>query len=282
MKKIVIIGANSFLSQSLLKKIPKRHNILQVYNKGVQRIDQSYDSLTISDFIRYKPEIDVIYFVASYINFTEKYNDIENIYHSNVLLLKELSYLYPRAKIIHTSSVSVYETTTQSITELSKLNPKSSYGISKLWGELIVNNHKGGSVNVRKSSLFGEHMNCNTFLPLIIQNAIRHNNISIYGNGSRLQNYIYVEDVANILSNALEYNKKLPLLAVNKRSYSNLEIAHIIKSFIPNLEINYKGEDNSGDVNYDGNETMKCLKLTFSNNFKEQIYNTFLWIKKQY
>jgi len=281
-KDIAIIGANSFLSQSLLKKFPDNYNIIQVYNNNYDRIDKSYNYLTISAFLKEKPEIDVVYYIASYINFSEKLFDIEKSFHSNILLLKKISDLYPKAKIIHTSSVSVYNTSDQPISELSELNPENSYGLSKLWAELIVNNHSGGGVNVRISSLFGENMNCNTFLPLIMKDSILENKISLYGDGSRLQNYIYVEDVARVLYSALEYKEEAPLLAVNNRSYSNLEVANIIKSIEPNLEINFKGSDDSYSSKYDNDNTMRYLNLTFTNSFNKQIIKTFKWLKKQY
>ena len=280
-KNIAIIGANSFLSQSLLKKLSNKCNIIQVYNNNDNRIDKSGSYLTIDAFLEEIIDIDIIYYIASYINFSEKNIDIEKSFFSNVLLLNKISDLYPKTKIIHTSSVSVYATTDQPISELSELNPESSYGLSKLWAELIVNNHSGGGVNVRISSLFGENMNSNTFLPLIMKESILENKISLYGDGSRLQNYIYVDDVAHILYCALDYNEDMPLLAVNNKSYSNLEIANIIKSIFPQVEINHKDKDNSCGVKYDNNETMKYLNLTFANNFNEQIANTFSWVKKQ-
>ena len=41
MKNIAIIGANSFLSQSLLKLFPENFNVTQVYNDNDNRIDKS-------------------------------------------------------------------------------------------------------------------------------------------------------------------------------------------------------------------------------------------------
>tara|TARA_B100000214_G_scaffold124414_1_gene88307 strand:- start:8606 stop:9454 length:849 start_codon:yes stop_codon:yes gene_type:complete len=280
-RNIAIIGANSFLSQSLLKNFSDKYNVIQVYNNNNDRIDKSYNYLTIDTFLEEKPEIDVVYYIASYINFTEDFFDLEKIFSNNILLLKKISDLYPKTKIIHTSSVAVYNPSDQPISELSKLNPKNSYGLSKLWAEHIVNNHNGGGVNVRISSLFGENMNGNTFLPLIMKQAILENRITLFGDGSRLQNYIYVEDVACILYCAMDYNEDIPLLAVNKSSYSNLEIANIIKSISPEIEVNYKGDDNSCSVKYNNKATMKCLNLAFDNNFKEQITNTFSWMRKQ-
>jgi len=282
MKNIAIIGANSFLSQSLLKLFPENFNVTQVYNNNNDRLDMSCDFLKIDEFFSDKLDVDCIYFIASYINFSEKLFDIEKSFNSNILLLKKVSDLYPTAKIIHSSSVSVYEILDIPITEFSQLNPKNSYGLSKLWAERIVMNHVGGGVNVRISSLFGENMNCNTFLPLIMRDSILENKISLYGDGSRLQNYIYVDDVARILYCALDYNEDMPLLAVNNKSYSNLEVANIIKSTKPNLEINFKGSDNSYNSKYDNNNTMSYLNLTFTNNFHKQIIKTFEWLKKQY
>ena len=282
MKNIAIIGANSFLSQSLLKLFPENFNVTQVYNNNNDRLDMSCDFLKIDEFFSDKLDVDCIYFIASYINFSEKLFDIEKSFNSNILLLKKVSDLYPTAKIIHSSSVSVYEILDIPITEFSQLNPKNSYGLSKLWAERIVKNHVGGGVNVRISSLFGENMNCNTFLPLIMRDSILENKISLYGDGSRLQNYIYVDDVARILYCALDYNEDMPLLAVNNKSYSNLEVANIIKSTKPNLEINFKGSDNSYNSKYDNNNTMSYLNLTFTNSFHKQIIKTFEWLKKQY
>lgn len=281
MKNIVIIGANSFLSQSLLKLLSNNFNIIQVYNNNDNLIDKSYDYLKITDFLEEKYEIDILYYITSYINFSEKVSDIEKIFYTNVILLKKITDLYPNTKIVHTSSVAVYDFSLQPISEFSKLHPKCSYGLSKLWGERIVQNHKGGGVNVRISSLFGESMKCNTFLPLIMKDAILENNISLYGDGSRLQNYIYVEDAARILYHAKDCKKDIPLLAVNNKSYSNLEIANIIKSIVPQLQISYIDKDNSSNFIYNNNETIKYLNLTFENNFNEQITNTFSWIRKQ-
>jgi len=266
----------------LLKLFPENFNVTQVYNNNNDRLDMSCDFLKIDEFFSDKLDVDCIYFIASYINFSEKLFDIEKSFNSNILLLKKVSDLYPTAKIIHSSSVSVYETLDVPISELSQLNPKNSYGLSKLWAERIVKNHVGGGVNVRISSLFGENMNCNTFLPLIMRDSILENKISLYGDGSRLQNYIYVDDVARILYCALDYNEDMPLLAVNNKSYSNLEVANIIKSTKPNLEINFKGSDNSYNSKYDNNNTMSYLNLTFTNNFHKQIIKTFEWLKKQY
>ena len=116
----------------------------------------------------------------------------------------------------------------------------------------------------------------------LFRDSILENKISLYGDGSRLQNYIYVDDVARILYCALDYNEDMPLLAVNNKSYSNLEVAIIIKSNEPNLEIDFKLSDESYSSKYDNNNTMSYLNLTFTNSFHKQIIKTFEWLKKQY
>jgi len=282
MTNIAIIGANSSLSQALLSKIPEKFNVLQVFNNNLYRIDKSYNFIKIDEFLKERPKIEIIYFISSFVSFSEKYSDIKKIFLTNIQLLKRISYLYPNSKIINTSSVAVFKDNDHEITEDSELNPQSSYAFSKLWSELIVNNHKGGGVNVRISSLFGENMNNNTFLPQIMKDAILKNKIYLYGNGYRMQNYIYFDDVATILYRCLKYKKKFPLLAVNNDSYSNLDIANLIKSISPKLKIIFKGNDSTKSFRYNNTKTLNYLGIKFKSNFNEQITNTFLWMKKQY
>ena len=69
MNNIAIIGANSFLSQSLLKLFPENFNVTQVYNNNNDRLDMSCDFLKIDEFFSDKLDVDCIYFIESYIYF---------------------------------------------------------------------------------------------------------------------------------------------------------------------------------------------------------------------
>ncbi|WP_010182809.1 NAD-dependent epimerase/dehydratase family protein [Aquimarina agarilytica] len=280
--KIAIVGANSFLSQVLLNKLVDSHSLIQVYHKKKDKLNKCISSQQIDDFLKEKPIVDYVYFIASYINFDEKAESIHKIYKTNVALLKMISDTFTNAKIINTSSVSVYKNINSVINEDTILEPASSYGMSKLWAELIVKKHKSGGCNVRISSIFGENMKMNTFLPIIIKQAIENNSIEIYGKGDRKQNYIHVNDVAEVLVKALSLDKDYNLLAVGSKSYSNLEIANFIKEILPKTKIVFFSKDTTPSFFYDNSKTNMILGLLPNTNFKEKLRNTILWIQKQY
>lgn len=280
--RIAIVGANSFLSQALLSELSSNHDVIQVYNENQDALSNEFPRFHIQEFLKRKPIVECVFYIASYINFEESILAINKMYSSNISVLKNISDTFVNAKIIHTSSVSVYEDLQESIVENTHVNPKSSYGMSKLWAELIVNNHIGGGVNVRISSLFGEGMNSRTFLPEIIINAIIKKKICIYGDGSRMQNYVYVKEVVNMLSKTMTVKTQIPFLAVGYKSYSNLEIAYMVKEIFPETSIEYMGIDNSASFFYDNTLTKSLLDISIANNFKEQLRKTALWIQKQY
>ncbi|WP_378183115.1 NAD-dependent epimerase/dehydratase family protein [Aquimarina sp. SS2-1] len=281
--KIAIVGSNSFLAQALLVELSSRYDdVIQVYHQRSYRLSNKFRQIRINEFLEQKPVVDCIFYITSHISFKESLEEINEIYKVNVYLLKTISKIFQNAKIIHASSVALYENSGKIITEESAVNPKNSYGISKLWAELIVKNHKGGGINVRISSLFGERMNRGTFLPEIIISAISKKEICLYGDGSRMQNYVYVKDVAEILEKAMQKKTNIPLLAVGNRSYSNYEVATMIKDFLPDVSIVYKKEDASRSFFYDNSSTNKILGINRTNIFKEQLRQTALWIQKQY
>jgi len=282
MQSIAIIGANSFLSQALIRKLKGKYYIIQVFNTNKTCLDTTLKCLSIEDFLIDRPLVDVIYFIASFINFDEELANLNKVFKTNVFLLKEILEAYKFTKIIHASSVSVYNVSVSVKDEQSSVNPKSSYAMSKLWAELLVKNHSGGGVNIRISSLFGEGMNTSTFVPSIIRNAILKQQINLFGNGSRYQNYIHVEDAATIFYKALDYDLSSILLAVNRRSYSNIEIANFIKFELKKTKIIFEGDDNSDNYFYNNDKTIEYLDISFGNDIKQQINNLIKWLKKQY
>ncbi len=280
--RVAIVGANSFLSQALLSLVSSDYEVLQVYNERQDRLSEKFSRISINGFLKEKPVVNYLFFIASYIDFDEGLRSLNQLLETNILLLKRISETFEDVKIIHSSSVAVYELSNTTINEESRVNPSSSYGMSKLWAESIVRNHKGGGVNIRISSLFGEGMNQKTFLPKIIQSAIVNKQITIYGDGTRMQNYIYVKDAADILFRAMCLKTTLPLLAVGNNSYSNIQIAIMVTEFFPELEIVHHGTDNSASFFYDNQHTRKLLDIPVSNTFKKQLRNTALWLQKQF
>ena len=281
-KNIAIVGANSILGQEIYKKLCLNWNVFQVYHLKINNINNATNLVQLDEFLKSDLVFEVIYIISSVINFGENSKDINDLFKTNINLVKTLSDKFVDSKLIHASSVSVFELTNHVITEKSSVLPQSSYALSKLWAEQLVSNHKAGGVNIRISSLFGINMKMNTFLPRIVIDAINYKKITIFGEGSRRQNYISAKEAAEYFYSALRYSDSVPLLAVGSQSYSNFEVAQIIVEHLPQVVIVFEGEDDSPSFVYDNDFTKKQLNINHQNSFNESLIEVLQWIQKQY
>lgn len=185
---------------------------------------------------------------------------MQRLFAVNVSLPEQLCELFSRAKIVYASSVSIYGSTSGVITEESASQEPQSYGLSKLWGEAIIRAHARCAV-VRISSMYGVGMHSSTFLPLVIENALNQNQITLLGSGTRQQNYIHVADVAQVFVKAADSSINGVFLAADYRSYSNQEVAKQVTLCLPGVVVNHMGIDNSPSFNYDSSHTYATLEL---------------------
>ena len=281
-KNIAIIGANSILGQAIYERLSKKNNVFQVYHRHVDNLKKDNNLIQIDEFLDTDLVFEVIYLISSVISFDENSKVINDLFKTNVNLTKTISDKFVDSKLIFASSVSVFELTNNIIKEKSAVSPKSSYALSKLWAEQIVSNHQGGGVNIRISSLFGVSMKVTSFLPKIIGDAIKLKQITIFGDGSRRQNYIGADEAADYFYNAIRYSGSIPLLAVGQQSYSNAEVAQIIATILPDVKVVFESEDFSASFVYDNNFTKKELKINQSNSFNKSIKDILKWMQKQY
>jgi dTDP-glucose 4,6-dehydratase len=95
-----------------------------------------------------------------------------------------------------------------SFTESSPLDPSSPYSASKAGGDLIVSafRHTYGvdSLIVRASNNYGPRQHPEKLIPLVILNAIHGDPIPVYGDGSQVRNWLFVEDFCRAIDTVLE------------------------------------------------------------------------------
>ena len=163
------------------------------------------------------------------------------------------------------------------VSENSPLNNPNTYGMSKLVGEFIAKFHPHSSIT-RFSSLYGIGMNETTFLPKIIHSALHKKKITLWGDGSRKQDYLHVADAAELcILTGLTGKKGKVYLGANGQSYSNLEVAHIVQKCVPGCRIEYSGENYAHSSHYNNKWTMKELnfvpKISLDEGIKEMVVN---------
>lgn len=281
-KSHLIIGSNSFLGVAIAKALQKKNVVvLGVYHNNKNNLNSEIDHIPISSWNVLNDDFDVVYMVSAYV---PKYDDTENIddklIEVNVNLVKTICDTFKSAKIVYCSSVSVYGNSTEIVSENSTVNPVSAYAKSKFEGEKIVRQQNRYAI-VRISSMYGPQMNLSTFLPLIIQNALHAKSITLYGDGSRLQNYIHVDDVANYLVTASDYSENETFLATYSESFSNKAIADCIAGTLKDISIEFKGVDDSNSYLYNNEMTINNLRINCSIDLKKGLNQLIAWMKKE-
>ena len=151
MKKILIIGINSLIGESILKNFSDKYIIIGTS----RRISSKYLYLDLSKEINTWPEIescDYIVFCGS-INTIEGCNQNEKLsFRVNVYSMMDIikKYKNNKTKLIFFSSSHVFDGKKQFYTEEDKPNPLNVLGIQKLMGEELILNEKGLVIRLTK------------------------------------------------------------------------------------------------------------------------------------
>jgi len=279
----LIIGSNSFLGVTLSKVLKKQDaHVVGVYHKNKNNLNSDIQNIPIRSWDDLDDNFNVVHIISAFIPEDKENGAVkQRLFEVNVDLVRRICEKFQNAKIVYCSTVSVYQNTTNIITEGSHVKPISAYGNSKLEGEHIVRQHKNYAI-VRISSMYGPQMKLTTFLPLIIRNAITKKRITLFGDGNRLQNYIHVCDVAKYLVAASTYDKNETFLATHSKSLSNTTIAQQIRAILEDISIEFVDVDDSNSYLYNNQFTNTTLNTNCSIDIEKGLTQLITWMKKEY
>jgi UDP-glucose 4-epimerase len=263
--KVLITGGAGYTGTELVKKlvkIPKVKEIIVYDNlsKGVYnfflctciggdniRFIQG-DILDTRNLRKALQGVDVVFNLAAKI--ASPYADADpHLYEQiNHWGTAELTYAIEESEVkhfIHISSLSVYGSSGKGklITESTKLNPRTNYGISKMRGEAFVERlMKDRTVHIiRLGNVYGfnQSMRFDAVINRFGFDANFLKKLSIHGDGQQIRSFIDVDK-------ASQYLTQLPFLNVPSGIYnmvdfnmSIMEIALTFKDLIPDLEMQF-------------------------------------------
>lgn len=215
---VAVIGANGFIGKHLVAKLSSLPNVnvfaFDISDKSAFDSKITYKKNDLSDAKQIASdfaEIDIVYFLASAtIPVTSWENPIMEM-EKNLIPFINFGNIVAQLKVkkiaFLSSAGTIYGSTKQKVSETSDKNPFSPYGITKLAMENFLLYFKTRyNINFdvyRISNVYGEGQNTSKGLGLIntlLEKIISENKIKIFGNGETLRNYIYVKDVAELLS----------------------------------------------------------------------------------
>lgn len=208
--------------------------------------------------------------------------DNEMLFKGNVAATETLVNSFPNAKHLYISSVSVYGNQQKTVTENTPESPVSNYAISKYWGEKIVLQTAKSNV-IRLSSMYGNGIKEGTLIPNYASQALEKQQIEVWGDGSRTQNYIHISDVVEAIAAIIEKDhwQQQVYLGIAAKEHSNIQMAQLI-SDRTNATIVFKNTDLSPSVSYDNRLTTKQLGWEPEVKIATAIQSYIEWKKRLY
>ena len=211
MAKILITGSTGLLGTNLINRFQDGNHIMALSRKD--GCDLRDKELTEEIIKKFKPEI--VYHLAA--NAAESRGQVSPIDMTERNLGIFLNVLVPSINVgvkrfIYTSSVAVYGEAEVPYAEDDIPKPKDVYGVNKLACEQILKIlskvHGFDYTIFRPHNIYGPHQDMSNpyknVVALFMRNLIEDKEITIFGGGKMKRAFSYVDDVVDVLAEALE------------------------------------------------------------------------------
>ena len=223
----------------------------------------------------------------------------ELFYRSNVegvRVLLEASNKYNVKRFHQVSTDEVYgqlplDNLDLSFSEYSPLNPTTPYSKSKAMADLLILDYiKKENIDVtisRSANNFGIYQHPEKLIPKTVKMALNKEDITIYGNGLNIRDWLYVTDHCIAIDLILHKGSKGEIYNVGaNEEYTNIEI---IKMVLKQLKItDYNISYTNSRIHDDTRYSLNCDKIKNelgwepSFNFDDTFKSTVNWFKENY
>lgn len=292
---ILLTGAGGFIGKKLLIQLISvygKNNIVALTSKPLESCNYLlHESYTFSsDFFflnGYSEKIKTIIHAGAFTPKNGKEaNDITNC-NSNIFGLgKVLECDFLNLEhIIYLSTIDIYDSNVNVITENSFVSPVSLYGYSKLYGERMIiawANKKNKRYQIlRVGHVYGPGEEAyQKIIPITIKKIINNETLQILGTGNEIRSFIYVDDVIQaILKSILLVNNNI-INIVGQQQITIDQLVNIL-SGLSNVKLNIQiiPQPNKGKDYIFDNSKMKELLLSAEIPLIEGLKKEFNYMK---
>lgn len=195
-------------------------------------------------------------------------------------------------KIVFASSSAVYgNCKAKKFKESLKVcKPISPYAVTKLTGEQLLytyfSNYNIKSVSLRFFTVFGPKQRPDLAIRKFVQSILNDKPVEIYGDGSSVRDYVYIDDVVTAICSAISYDKT-PYEIMNIGGDNSIRLDEMVKTISKVLKKDAKIKylpKQPGDVektSCDNSKAKKLLNYSPKTSFEKGIENFIIWLKKQ-
>jgi len=257
-KKIILItGASGFLGRHLFKFFSANQDFF-VYGLSRHHLDKNI--YILSNIIKGKIKtkiynnklsifknnnFDIVINAISYgVNHNEQDSELAKFTNIDVCnQLFSMSADFGIKTFIHLGTSDEYGAMNGTINEDTQTNPQSIYGITKLEGsEKLLRSSERYSTNLiilRLFSIYGPNESDFKLMPTII-NSLRNNKEIMMTGGNQMRNYLYINDLLNVIltfSSGIKYSQNT---IYNVGSKNTLKIRDIVKDISAIMMSNFQ------------------------------------------
>ncbi|WP_443629978.1 NAD(P)-dependent oxidoreductase [Candidatus Njordibacter sp. Uisw_056] len=208
-KRVLVTGATGFIGSNLLEHLGGQD--IEVY-RGVRQLDTNSDEfevlcdltdLSSISAISENYSFDIIVHLASAIGWSGQ--SYEDMFVSNVLATGALGHIASQmgSSFIFASAALVHGKSSGSINDLSQINLDTEYARTKYEAELLLRSILPEACILRIGGVFGYQGPSHLGINRSIAEAIAGEAPVLYGDGENLRNYIYVDDLAQTISDII-------------------------------------------------------------------------------
>lgn len=268
MSKILISGGAGYIGTELVRNLLKKDHDVTVLDRcffGMESVQEFLNNkkyTLLKDDIRYFDkamlrDIDIVIDLAGISNDPScdlDPNATESINHKGCMRLGKLAKNMGVKRYIMSSSCSIYgQSSSNALTETSKVNPVSLYARLKLAAEKEIRNLMSDDFCVtflRNATLYGvsNRMRFDLVVNMMVLFAHKKKHIFITGQGQQWRPIVHIGDVARafelvIKAPAGKVNGEIFNVGSSKQNYKILQIAHFVRDIVPSSSIEIVPDD---------------------------------------
>ena len=231
-KKIIVIGSNSFSAGSLINILLKKN--FKVYGISRSKINENkflkfniknknfvFKKLDINkncnEIINIIKEVKPSYVInyASQSMVGQSWENATDWFFTNsfsiVKLYDLIAKLKDKIKLIHVSTPEVYGSLKSTTSENNFYNPTTPYAVSRVTADqylkILYDNGKINYCSIRASNVYGEHQRLYRIIPKTIISILRKEKFKLDGGGNSKRNFIHIDDVSEATYKIIQKGK---------------------------------------------------------------------------
>ncbi|MDO8873705.1 MAG: NAD-dependent epimerase/dehydratase family protein [Methanoregula sp.] len=253
---VAIVGATGFIGTEVTSRFLNESVYVYLCSQNGGKIqDIRIDSVDITcnqsliDWLSDK-NIDTLIYLSSIIP-KSFFNTDLSIFDKNIKMHKSILDAWTKNKfhLIYASTSSVYSRITPiPWSEMTVVMPENYYSISKYVGEMLFykeyQNNQLPLTILRLNAPYGIENRIKTVINIFIERSLNDEDLVLYGNGYREQDFIYVKDVAQAFWQAYTQQKSGIYNIASGKTITMNELAHLIIELTQSKsKITYSGKE---------------------------------------